>query len=283
LDGAEKVSKRKAWFSDVEQVLKVFIVCWSMGFVWFFALKWPYSIQSLFLRRCLLCEATFVGIFMKRTDKTAPTDIKMKGGCSAAYEFLSLLFARAFDFIQTFFSLLFSDRDCFHTNPDGTYQICPVKRSYSDDSRYFILTFRRYNFDNEASKFVAGKFEVGETIEDLQNAGSNDVGLAAHDVKHRLRLVGPNSIEVPKPNFFKILTEEFSKAFYTFQLFMVFSCKYCVSGCAEPNTLSSRRVPSFLLLHGPYLVDDNCAYWVDCCILSLPKPLHAAQNHLGAW
>jgi hypothetical protein len=231
LDGAEKISKRKVWFSDEEQLLKVFIVCWSMGFVWCFTLKWPHSIQSLFLRRCLLRETTHVGVFVKRTEKSAPSTIKMKGGCSATYEFLTLLFARAFGFIQTFLSLLFSDRDCFHTNPDGTYQICPVKRSNSDDSRFFVLTFRRYNFDDETSKFVAGKFEVGETVEDLQNAGSSDVGLSVHDVKHRLRLVGPNTIEMPKPNFFTVLTEEFSKPFYTYQLFMIFSCKYI---CPKP-------------------------------------------------
>jgi Cation transporter/ATPase, N-terminus len=225
-DGSEKVSRRKVIIEDEEQLLKTFIVVWSMGFVWCFTLKWPHTIQSLFLRRCLLYEATHVGIFLKRTEKEAPAANKTPGGCFGVYDFLSLLFARASECIQIFMSLLFSDSDCYHCQPNGTYQICPVQRE-ADYSRFLVLLFRRYNFDDESSMFVSGKYPVGETISDLQAAGSSETGLAATDVEQRLRVVGPNSIEMPKPVVWNVILHEFCKPFYTYQLFMIFSCTYC--------------------------------------------------------
>jgi E1-E2 ATPase/Cation transporter/ATPase, N-terminus len=197
-----------------------------MGFVWCFTLKWPHTIQSLFLRRCLLYEATHVGIFLKRTEKEAPAANKTPGGCFGVYDFLSLLFARASECIQIFMSLLFSDSDCYHCQPNGTYQICPVQRE-ADYSRFLVLLFRRYNFDDESSMFVSGKYPVGETIGDLQAVGNNETGLAATDVEQRLRFVGPNSIEMPKPVVWNVILHEFCKPFYTYQLFMIFSCTCC--------------------------------------------------------
>ena len=44
-------------FLDEIQVLMAFEIVWMVGFVWFFFLKYPASIHSLFLRRCLPEEA----------------------------------------------------------------------------------------------------------------------------------------------------------------------------------------------------------------------------------
>ena len=71
LDGNIYVSKRKVHFSDEEQLLKTFIIAWSVGFSWCFALKWPASIQSLFYRRCSLDQATVVALFQEHRS-TAP-------------------------------------------------------------------------------------------------------------------------------------------------------------------------------------------------------------------
>jgi hypothetical protein len=241
LDGSEKVSRRKVVFEDEVQLLQTFIVVWSIGLVWCFTLKWPYSIQSLFLRRCMLYEATHVGIFMKLTEKEAPAANKTSGGC---VDFLSLLFARAAEWIRIFMSILFSDSDCYHWQPNSSYMIVPVQRE-SDYSRFIVLLFRRYQFDNESSMFVSGNFTVGQTINDLQDAGNSETGLAAADVEQRLRVIGPNSIEVHKPVVWKVIFDEFCKPFYNYQLFMIFSCT-----CRPPDTQNVTQRPShaFLLL-----------------------------------
>jgi len=49
--------------SEQELILKAFIVTWMLGFLWSFVLKWPSSIHSLFLRRCLHSCATFVAVY----------------------------------------------------------------------------------------------------------------------------------------------------------------------------------------------------------------------------
>jgi hypothetical protein len=155
LDGSEKVSRVQVVFADEEQLLQAFIVVWSVGFVWCF----------VFLRRCRLSEATHVGIFWRQlggTDpKAAPTRAAHSAttttdGCwRAVHESVSLFFARAAECIQIFMSLLFSDRDCYHCQPHGMYQIYPVQREKSTaagdhrPSRFLIVLFRRYNFNDE--------------------------------------------------------------------------------------------------------------------------------------
>ena len=49
-------------FEDDKQVLKAFEIAWMVGFVWCFFLKYPASIRSLFLRRCVPEEATYVAV-----------------------------------------------------------------------------------------------------------------------------------------------------------------------------------------------------------------------------
>jgi Cation transporter/ATPase, N-terminus len=67
---------------------------------------------------------------------------------------------------------------------------------------------------------------VGETIRDLQAAGSRQTGLTVAEVDQRRRVVGPNSIEMPPPVVGKVIFDEFCKPFYTYQLFMILSCTY---------------------------------------------------------
>jgi hypothetical protein len=242
LNGAEHVSKRKVVFEDEVQLLQAFIVIWSVGFAWCLCLKWPHSIQSLFLRRCVLSEATHVGIFLKRTaERDVPAAYRKPGSCCTA--FLSSIVDHTWQCIRFFMSLLFSDRDCYHCRPDGTYQICPVHRE-ADSSRFIVLLLRRYNYghndESNSMMFVSNKYKVGGTIRDLQIAGGSETGLAVEEVDQRLRLVGPNSIEMPKPVVWKVVYDEFCKPFYTYQLFMVFSCT-CIPRIAckrKPHTLS---------------------------------------------
>lgn len=49
-------------FHDEIQVLMAFEIVWMTGFLWCFLLKFPPSIKSLFLRRCLLSNAGYVAV-----------------------------------------------------------------------------------------------------------------------------------------------------------------------------------------------------------------------------
>ena len=47
---------------DILMAYKTFCAVFSVGFIWSLSLFWPYSIESLFLRKCLLSEASHVAI-----------------------------------------------------------------------------------------------------------------------------------------------------------------------------------------------------------------------------
>lgn len=49
-------------FADEIQVLMAFEIVWMTGFAWCFLLKYPGSIRSLFLRRCLPSFAGYVAV-----------------------------------------------------------------------------------------------------------------------------------------------------------------------------------------------------------------------------
>jgi hypothetical protein len=59
---AEGLSNLKVIFADEIQVLMAFEIVWMTGFVWCFLLKWPASIQSMCLRRCLPCRAGYIAV-----------------------------------------------------------------------------------------------------------------------------------------------------------------------------------------------------------------------------
>ena len=226
LDGNQHVHRRKIHFEDEEQLLKTFIITWSVGFVWCFALKWPFTIQSLFLRRCQLHASSHVAVFVKRSatsDQTVTRNTNDKSGC-LGFNFFKDLFDRSFGYVRIFMAFVFSDRDCFHLSEDSIYQICRVQHD-AEGTRFFVFLFRRYNFDAKTGLFAPGRWVVGESLQDLQAAADTDVGLSRKDVEERYRVVGLNSIEMEKPWYLRVVRREFSRPFYTYQLFMIWCCK----------------------------------------------------------
>jgi cation-transporting ATPase 13A3/4/5 len=63
-------------------------------------------------------------------------------------------------------------------------------------------------------------WEVGATIGDLDSLRG---GLSTDDVSHRMRVVGPNTIRMRRPSVFGTIYKEFSRPFYTYQCFMVWT------------------------------------------------------------
>jgi hypothetical protein len=192
---------------DQGNALLAFEITWVVGFLWSFSFKWPHSVQLLFSKRCVLLEATYVAV----SAVSEPDDITQPSGPPPSFlRRLLSIFSGCLTYLMT---TIFCDA------PRKDVQLCPVQ---VDDmgTRYFVFNFRRYGFDSEAAKFVPGDFQVARTIADIVQSAN---GLTQEDVIRRRRTVGDNSIEMPKPHLWEIFVKEFSKPFYTYQNFMLWT------------------------------------------------------------
>jgi cation-transporting ATPase 13A3/4/5 len=200
-----------AFQSDV-QALQAFEIAWGAGFAFTLILRWPYTIYSLFLRRCNLSQATHVAIF---TPYRPDTDQKPE---EVTYiRRLREALSRSYKLFTTVMSLIFCDLKRAKT--PGKTVFIPVEVD-PDGTKFFFFRYRRYNFDYDLDKFVPGVVNVGTTLGDFRNAAS---GLSTEEAAKRRAVIGPNSLRFQKPNFFRCVFNEFCKPFYTYQCFMVWS------------------------------------------------------------
>ena len=101
----------------------------------------------------------------------------------------------------------------------GTTSFCKVETD-ALGKRFFTYRFSRYTYDDGEGCFKPGVIVVGSTIGEILDA---ETGLTSQEVKYRHAVVGPNSLPLRKPNFFRILIEEFNQAFYVYQNYMVWT------------------------------------------------------------
>jgi predicted P-type ATPase len=190
-----------------------------IGFFWTFAMKFPHSVQSLHLRRCVLDAATHVAIAV--TDPEADDN-------EVTFEFtyihgLRRFFSSFFQAVSDVMTFLFSDKNTFGCprSSNGRFTMVPVLTDADDGStRYIVFRFRRYNLCENL--FVPGMLQDLNYVKDIVAADSSS-GLAASQIKAKRRVVGENSITMEKPSFLRCLKREFSKPFYTYQTFMVWA------------------------------------------------------------
>jgi hypothetical protein len=198
----------KYHFEDDVNVLQAFELTWVVAFPISFLLKWPPSILSLYFRRSLLKYATHVAVFSPVDADRTVDDGK---GVHKLTAFLSTLY-RFFTAVMRF---IFSD---VNTRLHGEITYCPVIEE--NGIRYFIFRLRRYIYDEETLKFEPGNFTVGTTLGDFIAAKN---GLSTPEVSNVRRHVGPNTIDIKKPFILRSIMQEFSKPFYTYQLFMIWA------------------------------------------------------------
>ena len=170
----------------------------------------------LHYRRCVLNEATHVAVAVFKTE--GDNSLEYDSGHLRTFRRFFDAFSRC---IYALMSFIFSDAlafGCFRGS-NGIYVLRPVERGL-DGSKYFVFMFRRYNLDGD--KFVPGHWNTGKYVEDILAADTSE-GLSSEEVEVRRRIVGPNKIEMEKPTFWKTMKEEFSKPFYTYQSFMIWS------------------------------------------------------------
>ena len=180
-----------------------------MGIVWSFLFQWPESIESLFLRRCLLSQATHVAVIAptKKVEVAATTNTSHWGD----------IFWRLMCFpCDIFLRILFS-----YNGAEPGFELIYCKVDTTDTSvPSFFCRMGRYVYNVEQDKFIPGAMEVGKTIGDLISCRS---GLSSEQANINYQLVGPNIIPITKPTVLGSLYKEFSKTFYVYQNFMVWS------------------------------------------------------------
>jgi predicted P-type ATPase len=209
----------KAQFEDEANLLKVFEILWMVAVVFVFALKWPYSIKSLFLRRCELHRATHVAVCIQKSGDESEETFDSK-----YMSFVRIVMSKMLSIMSLVMSFIFSDVDDFgqKKGKNGTYKFCPVEKD-EVGSLFFVFGFRHFNFDAEDGRFKPGIFSIGTTLSDILSAGQVKGGLTSDEADARRLIVGPNAIEMDKPNLLKIIIKEFGTPFYTYQTFMVWT------------------------------------------------------------
>ncbi len=209
----EAITRWNPVFEDEEQVLKAFIITWLVGFVWTFAMRWNTTTRSVYYRRAMLRDASIVAVFVP-TILSEPKTVDAAAGYIAQLRAFLTRIAKTANSCMAF---IFSD--ITRARQMGTVHYCNVLVD-QDGTSYFIFNFRRYVFHNEKDRFVPGVFVVGEKIRDFNKQRN---GLSSHEVTCRRNLVGPNAIRMKRPNFLRSILKEFSKLFYVYQAFMVWT------------------------------------------------------------
>jgi len=102
---------------------------------------------------------------------------------------------------------------------------CKVRLDKTTETRYFYFQFRRFIFDKSVMKFVAGSWDVVEnaTIRDWLDKSHLHQGLSNDEAVVRRGVVGPNVLELQKPTVMGSMFAEFSKSFYIYQTYMIWT------------------------------------------------------------
>jgi hypothetical protein len=248
-------------FHDEVQVLMAFEIVWMVGFVWCFAFCYPSSIRDLFLRKCDLSCATFVAVYapLKEVTKSIGnndnTTNKEWGGLIMG------AFWMPFDLcLRCVFSYPYTKPGhetvfCPIAIDGGTgkrgfyfrlrrYVYGPMMMMTTTTTSSSILTAKGITSINttkvyDADVYVAandpdddsddkeptmafqqGKIIVGTTLGDFV---TQSIGLTSEEAKYRFGSTGPNSVPVMKPSVWGCIVAEFSRPFYLYQNFMVWT------------------------------------------------------------
>ncbi|CAB9522845.1 Probable cation-transporting ATPase 13A4 [Seminavis robusta] len=194
--------------NDVE-VLLAFELAWLVSFVWTLILKWPASIEALFLRRCSLSEATHVAVF-------APTrhTVKQNKDMASQSEYIARIKAWTqtfFRYLDKFFAFIFSE--VHRPNVPGRYHFHKVDKEMS-----FSFRLRRYNYDDVTETFMPGMMIIGHSLEDML---THREGLKTEHVIERQKVVGKNAVPMTKPTVLSVTLVEASKIFYVYQIYII--------------------------------------------------------------
>ena len=172
-------------------------------------------LYNLFFAGCIPENASYVAVAVpaKTTDSNYKNEYVVKVLSS-----LSVL--------QSVMAFLYSDESLRSTQGwQNKVTYCEVKKDTKTGTRYYYFQFRRYIYDDNCKKFIPGFFDV------TQDAGYGSWldksylhhGLSQEEATKRLGVVGPNVLDLKKPTLISSILTEFSKPFYLYQTFMVWT------------------------------------------------------------
>jgi hypothetical protein len=190
---------------DEDQSLFAFEIVWTVGVVWMILIKWPVQLRIHFWRRSPLAESDYVRIW-------SPTEKKLIA-TGADIAFLTDLFSKLDTTLNGFFSFIYSDITLPKEN--GMWEICDVHTSLVGE-RFITYHLRQLVYSVEENAFIPVVCQVPSTVEELLAAVD---GHTSHEAMMRRVRVGPNTIQVPEPSIIRVLIQEFSIGFYTYQVF----------------------------------------------------------------
>jgi hypothetical protein len=122
-------------------------------------------------------------------------------------------------------SFIFSDKSQRGEGSKTSVTFCKVRVDSNTGTRYFYFRFRRFIFDAASNTFVTGSWDVQEdaNIGVWLDASYLHRGLSKDEAVKRLGIVGPNVLKLKKPTVIGSMYAEFSKPFYLYQTFMVWT------------------------------------------------------------
>jgi hypothetical protein len=115
-----------------------------------------------------------------------------------------------------FLRMVFS---CPKADPSYETNICKIEKS-RDGVKSFYCLMGRYVFNEDDDKYIPGTMQVGRTIGDFLSLTG---GLTTEQADKNYQLVGSNIIRIGKPTVIRSVIKEFSKSFYIYQNFMVWT------------------------------------------------------------
>ncbi len=204
-------------------------------------------------------------------------------------------------FFTTVLSFLFSDASQRGKGSSTSVTFCRVRIDKKTGTRYFYFRFRRFVYDAASYKFMYGSWDVqeGQPIaggsngsyygEDAQPGRSVTIGewldssylhqgLCNDEAVKRRGIVGPNVLELKKPTVIGSIYNEFSKPFYLYQTFMVWTWgevaifSYQRNYFIPANKSAHRHFSTILvLLHGHCQYFHSSYWWYCGCGVSVHK------------
>jgi hypothetical protein len=128
-------------------------------------------------------------------------------------------------FFTKVISFLFSNNSQRGEGSATSVTFCKVRVDSKMGTRHFYFRFRRFIYDAALKTYVTGSCDVqkGMLIGEWLDSSYMRQGLSQDEAVKRLGIVGPNVLKLKKPTFIRSMYTEFSKPFYLYQTFMVWT------------------------------------------------------------
>ena len=224
--------------------------------------------SELFLAGCVLEDAQYVAV--TATTKKVETHLDSK--------LVVKLMTPVYTAIHRALMMLYSDKS--QNRSEGLHievTYCKVSLDSKTGSRYFNFRFRRYIHDTATNKFIPGCWnDQHVAIREWLDSSYMHQGLSNEEAAKRLGIVGRNVLELKKPTIVSSIFHEFSKPFYLYQNFLVWTWGKIPESFATIFSLPRHAYictgmfsTILVLLHGHHQYFHSSYWWPCGCGVSV--------------